>query len=231
MRLDKFLADYGFGSRKEVKNIIRTKRVLVNGNVVLSDKHQVNLTDKVQVDNKLIEVIDRIYLMLNKPVGYVCANSDQLYPTVFSLIEDFIPKDCFVCGRLDVDTTGFVFITNDGKLAYQISNGKKKVGKTYLVTLGQDIDDSQIKMLENGVSIDDFVTTPAVVKVIDNTHIELTIYEGRFHQVKKMMVAIGNECVNLHRLAIGSLSLDSGLALGEYRHLSEKEVNKFKGDK
>jgi 16S rRNA pseudouridine516 synthase len=224
VRLDKFLAYHGFGSRQQVKKLIKSKIVMVNHQLCTDDSMHVTEGDLVSVDHEVVTWIDKVFYMLNKPAGYVCANVDKLYPTVFELIHEFVPADCFVVGRLDVDTEGLVVIANDGLLAHQILNNKKHVPKVYEVHARLPFNDEMIKQLCNGVIIDNEVTLPAKVELINSKIIHLTITEGRFHQVKKMLIAVGNEVEYLKRLAINQLWLDENLKLKEYRQLSQAEI-------
>jgi len=224
MRLDKFLSYHGFGSRQQVKQLIKSKLVTINDLVCVDDGKHVVVNDLIKVEGEVVTWVDKVYYMLNKPKGYVCANEDKLYPTVFELIKDYLPPDCFVVGRLDVDTEGLVLISNDGQLAHQLLNNKKHVPKVYEVHAVVVITDGMVSQLETGVIIDGELTLPAKVKLISSQVMELTITEGRFHQVKKMLIAVGNEVGYLKRLKINQLVLDPQLALGQSRPLTDEEI-------
>jgi len=227
MRLDKFLSYHGFGSRQQVKKLIKRKLVTINDLVCVDDGKHVSINDMIKVEGQQVTWVDKVYYMLNKPKGYVCANEDKLYPTVFALIQDYLPPDCFVVGRLDVDTEGLVLISNDGRLAHQLLNNKKHVPKVYEVHAVVEITDGMISQLETGVIIDGGLTLPAKVKLISSQVMELTITEGRFHQVKKMLMAVGNEVGYLKRLKINHLVLDPNLALGQSRPLTDEEITRL----
>ena len=167
--------------------------------------------------------------MLNKPQDVVSATSDPTYETVLDCIDAFLPKDCFPVGRLDMDTEGLLLITNDGKLAHRLLSPKHHVEKTYLVDLAQPLQEGDQKKLENGsIVLDEEPVLPARVEILEDTQILLHIQEGRFHQVKRMLHAIGNEVVHLKRIAMGPLRLDEALASGEWRYLSEEEITVLK---
>ena len=170
--------------------------------------------------------------MLNKPAGVVSATTDNHDKTVLDLLKDAPGKDLFPVGRLDKDTEGLLLITNDGVLSHNLLSPKKHVDKTYLVKTAETVTLDMIHALEQGVDIgEEKITLPAKVKLLEEKEIELTIMEGKFHQVKRMLKAVGNEVVYLKRLSMGSLILDEALKLGEYRILTEKEVDDLKKDK
>lgn len=229
MRLDKYLAMAGIGSRKEIKQYIRNGYVSVNGEMVRKDDMKIDeVHDSVYFDDEEIVFMRNVYLMMNKPMNTVCANDDCKAATVFEYVPEFAHRELFTVGRLDIDTTGLLLITDDGDFAHHIISPKSQISKVYQCILRDDIDEEQIRQLENGIEFKDFVSMPAQVKVIDNRCIELTIYEGKFHQVKRMLIAVGNEVLELKRLSIGDLILDENLNEGEYRLLSEEEIEKFR---
>ena len=169
------------------------------------------------------------YYMLNKPQGVVSATMDNHDKTVLDLLKDAPGKDLFPVGRLDKDTEGLLLITNDGELSHNLLSPKKHVDKTYLVETRELVTSEMVQRLEQGVDIgEEKLTLPAKVKILEDKKIELTITEGKFHQVKRMLKAVENEVVYLKRLTMGSLVLDEKLALGEYRCLTEEEVSKLK---
>lgn len=230
IRLDKFLAHAGLGTRKEVKQLIRSKRIKVNDQLVRNDDLKINENqDVVMLDDEPISYEQTIYMMLNKPAGVISATFDEKQATVMNCFDEFIPLDAFPVGRLDIDTEGLLLITNDGALAHELLAPKKHVDKVYYVKLKEMISDEGIKALEAGIQInDEECCAPASVKQLSDTEIELTIHEGKFHQVKRMMHAIDNEVLYLKRLRMGTLKLDETLKCGEYRPLTKEEINELK---
>lgn len=227
MRLDKFLAHNGLGSRKDVKKLIKQKQVRVNGQTVqdpgiLIDTHE----DQVQYGDQILHFKEHVYYMLNKPQGYICSHDFGMYPSALELIDDPRPDLIFV-GRLDVDTEGLLLITNDGQFSHQIAHGKKEVYKKYYVELQKDFQKEYLSKLEEGMILDDEKLKPAKVDLIDSKSLYLSIAEGKYHQVKRMMHQCDNEVTYLKRVQIGSLTLDEKLSLGEYRELSDDEISLF----
>lgn len=233
MRLDKYLAHAGLGTRKEVKKLIRAKAVRVNDNIVKNDDYKIDeKIDEVYVNDELIFYQDFYYVMLNKPSGYVSATMDDRDPTVLELIYEDYAFSLFPVGRLDKDSEGLLLLTNDGPLAHQLLSPKKHIDKEYYVELKEQFSDVDIEKLQVGIAInDEEVCLPAKVKRIDDNKMMMIIQEGKFHQVKRMMHAINNEVTYLKRERMGSLTLDESLQLGEYRHLNEEEIERLKGVK
>lgn len=231
MRLDKFLAHCGYGTRKEVKRIIKNKQVKVNGEIINKDSIKIDeYNDEIMVDEFILEYNKFIYLMMNKPTGYVCANHDNVYPTIFDMLVEFDHYDLFTVGRLDVDTTGLLLISNDGAFAHNLMSPKKQVAKLYEVEVSGKISSENIELFANGVIINgDEKCLPAKLEIIEEkmltTLAHITITEGKYHQVKKMVHALGLDVIKLNRLKINNLELDSSLELGEYRFLTDEEVN------
>lgn len=225
MRLDKLLAHAGFGTRKEVKQLLKEKRVEVNGSVQVKDKTQIDeLHDHILVDGEELQYARNQFIMLHKPAGVITATEDAVHPTVMDCIDTFVGTDMFPVGRLDIDTEGLVLICNDGKLAHRLLSPKHHVDKTYEVTMAHALSEADVVKLETGIDLTDFTTQPARVETIDETHIRLTIREGKFHQVKRMLQAVDNEVCYLKRISMGPLTLDETLAPGEWRYLSEEEI-------
>lgn len=228
MRLDKFLKYVGYGSRSLVKKIIKQKRVLVNGCLITEEGYNVDENqDVIQVDGKILTYIKYIYLMLNKPQGYVSARIDNLYPTVLDLINEYQYLELFPVGRLDLDTEGLLLITNDGNLAHQLLQPKFHVNKTYYLTTDMPLTDQDILILEKGIILDGKITKPAKIIKEHNGYC-LTINEGRFHQVKRMINSVNKNVTYLKRISFGPLKLDEKLALGEYRLLTNAEIELLK---
>jgi len=228
MRLDRFLANKGFGTRKEVKKIIRTGIVKVDDQIIKDFSFQLNPeVNIVCVNDEVIQYSEFVYIMLNKPKDVITATSDSMHETVIDLITEY-HKGLFPVGRLDIDTEGLLLLTNDGSFAHQVISGKKDIIKVYEVHLAQAFDSSYIIPLQTGLSYgDNEVAKPATVEVIDDFTIHLGITEGKFHQVKRMMHACNNEVLYLKRISIGGLSLNETLAIGEYRYLSKEELNRI----
>ncbi|QIK69409.1 rRNA pseudouridine synthase [Erysipelothrix sp. HDW6C] len=227
MRLDKFLAHNGYGTRKDTKTLIKKKLVSVNDNIVSDSGYILNPdNDRVTVDGELIEYVENVYLMMNKPAGYICSHDAVEYPSVLELIDTY-RSDLFFVGRLDADTEGLLLITNDGHFSHAIAHGKRNIHKQYLVHLEKPFDKRFISELLEGIPLDDTILKPATVEMIDDNKILLTIAEGKYHQVKRMMHHCENEVIYLKRVKIGSLNLDPSLKLGAYRDLTEEEINLF----
>lgn len=229
LRLDKFLADMGVGTRSELKTWIRKSRVRVNDEICRNADRKVDPeVDRVYFDDKLISYIGDVYLMLHKPMGVVSATVDNLHETVLDLIDIEGKKDVFPVGRLDIDTEGLLFLTNDGDLAHRLLSPRKKVDKVYYAKVEGRVSKEDQDAFLQGVDIgEDEPTMPAKLHIIssgDISEIELTIQEGKFHQVKRMFQAVGKKVTYLKRISMGGLSLDSSLALGEYRNLTTEEI-------
>lgn len=226
MRLDKYLAIAGLGSRKDVKKIIRNGRVVVNDVVQRKDDAHIDPDmDQIFVDDQPITVLLNVYIMLNKPQGVISATEDEESSTVLDLIDIPLPKDVFPVGRLDKDTEGLLLLSNDGPMAHRLLAPKRKVDKVYYVKCNEVITEFMIQQLTQGVDIgDDTMTAPAQVVLEDDDSMLLTITEGRYHQVKRMLHAVGNEVVFLKRLRMGPLVLDNALQPGEWRLCTQEEI-------
>ncbi|WP_457569318.1 pseudouridine synthase [Desulfurobacterium sp.] len=231
IRLDRFLAESGYGTRKEVKQIIKRGIVEVNGVPVKNPSFKVDPeTDNVTVDGEDVFHTNEFYIMLNKPEGYITSTKDKEL-TVMELICD-IPRfeNLFPVGRLDKDTTGLLLITNDGELAHRLTHPKWKVSKTYIATIEGKLSEKEKEKLENGINLGDFTTQPARVKVLkegETSEVEIEIKEGKYHQVKRMFESVGHPVLKLRRIAFGPLNLGD-LPEGEYRFLTDEEVEKLK---
>lgn len=226
MRLDKFLCDNNIGTRSQVKEYIKKGQVTVNGQTAKKPEMKVDEeTDSVAFQGKELHYRKYVYYMLNKPEGVVSATNDNTAPTVVSLLPVPEQQSLFPVGRLDKDTTGLLLLTNDGALAHDLLSPKKHVDKTYLVTPGKPLSAEDIHRLEEGLDIgDDQPTAPAKAELTGNGDLLLTIHEGRFHQVKRMLQAIDNQVLTLERVSFGPLSLDPSLPRGAYRTLTEEEL-------
>lgn len=229
LRLDKYLADMGIGTRSEIKRWIRMGRVKVNQEVCKKPEVKVGIeTDQIVFDDFEINYQEYNYIMLHKPTGVVSATKDNVSKTVLDLIEDKQGKKLFPVGRLDKDTEGLLLITNDGELAHQLLSPKKHVDKVYYAKIKGIVTQSDIDAFQEGVKIEEeYITLPAQLRIIQSneiSEIELVIQEGKFHQVKRMFEAVGKEVLYLKRLSMGGLSLDPDLLPGEYRFLSKDEL-------
>lgn len=230
MRLDKFLKETGFGSRKEVKSIIKQKRIFVNASLVTDESKQIDEEhDTVCVDGVIVKYVRYVYIMLNKPQGVVSATKDNLHKTVIDLIDEYKYLNLFPVGRLDIDTEGLLLITNDGEISHNLLSPKKHVNKTYYLETDMPLSIADMKQLENGVIIDDELTLPAHIEEGPNKNsYYLTIHEGRFHQVKKMIMKVSKNVTYLKRISFGPLQLDNELPLGKYRILDNVEIQLLK---
>ncbi|KIL43912.1 pseudouridine synthase [Jeotgalibacillus soli] len=230
MRLDKLLANMGYGSRKEMKKLLRSGAVTVNGSTVKDGKTQVvPENEDVFVLGEKVEYRDFIYLLMNKPQGIISATEDRLLETVIDLLApDYQVFKPFPVGRLDKDTEGLLVLTNDGQLAHELLSPKKHVPKTYFARISGVVTDEDRAAFKKGVTLDDgYETKPGELVILSSdeiSEIELTITEGKFHQVKRMFEAVGKEVTYLKRISMGSLLLDPALSLGEYRELTEEEL-------
>ncbi|MDD6467738.1 MAG: pseudouridine synthase [Erysipelotrichaceae bacterium] len=226
MRLDKFLSHTGFGTRKEVKKLVRNGWVTINGEVCTKDDIKIDEEkDIIMVNDEVVSYKKFVYLMMNKPAGYVSATEDFYDPTVMDLLTKYEGKDLFPCGRLDKDTEGLLLLTNDGQLAHQLLSPKHHVEKEYYVELDHPFDLKYLPLIEQGIRLnEEEVCAPAKITNISKKHLHLILTEGKFHQVKRMMIAAENEVTYLKRLRMGTVWLDDSLGLGEYRELTKEEL-------
>ncbi len=224
-RLDKILSNSGLGTRKEVKKLIKYGTVKIDGKVATSGDIKLDPeTCEITVNGEKLLYKEFIYLMLNKPDGYVSATEDNFYPTVTELVsEEYLHYNVFPVGRLDVDTEGLLILTNDGKFAHNVTSPKKLIPKKYFVIPETPISDNDKKIFASGMDLGDFTTMPATLEECDGG-CYVTIFEGKFHQVKRMFEKINNRVKYLKRVQIGSLLLDKDLNLGETKEISEGEI-------
>ncbi|MDY2889731.1 MAG: 16S rRNA pseudouridine(516) synthase [Candidatus Caccosoma sp.] len=233
MRLDKMLAHLGYGSRKDVKQLIRKKEVLVNGNVITNDDYKVDSeNDEVVVFNEVVNYSELVYIMLNKPENVVSATYDAKLKTVIDLLDvEYQNRKLFPVGRLDIDTVGLLLITNDGKLCHELLAPKKHVDKIYYVKFEGIFKDTYYDLFNSGIILEDgYKTLPSSIKLESDNEAYITIHEGKFHQVKRMFEALNMKVIYLKRIQFKNLKLDENLKEGEYRLLTNKEIADLKND-
>ncbi len=237
IRIDKFLGNMGIGTRTEVQRMIRRGEVLVNGQAVRLPKEKIaEETDIVTVNGAPVAYRRHIYLMMNKPAGYVTTTVDNLYPTVIELLDDpIVASKVMPAGRLDVDTEGFVFLTSDGALNHFVTGPKNHIRKTYYAEVEGVLGESDREAFESGIQLDDgYVTKPGKLEITKSAEISkcfVTISEGKFHQVKRMFLSLGKKVVYLKRIRMGNLDLDPRLEPGESRELTEDELALIKEER
>ncbi|MDW0112821.1 pseudouridine synthase [Sporosarcina saromensis] len=231
MRLDKLVSNMGFGSRKEVKGLLKKGAIQVNGVPVKDPALHVHPEqDEVSILGERIIYREFIYLMMHKPQGVISATEDNRDRTVIDLLDDeYRHFEPFPVGRLDKDTEGLLLLTNNGKLAHELLSPKKEVPKTYYAHIEGVVGQEDVERFAEGVTLEDgYFTKPGMLKILKSapiSEIELTITEGKFHQVKRMFEAVGKKVIYLKRMTMGELTLDESLALGEYRELTDEEIN------
>jgi 16S rRNA pseudouridine516 synthase len=238
MRLDKYLADCGIGTRSEVKEIVRKGRVSVNGAVVKDSGAAVSEADSVSVDGRLLggvgELKKKHWFMLNKPAGLVSANSDEKDATVIDIFKNEGLKGLFTVGRLDKDTEGLLLVCDDGEMSHYLLAPSRNIAKVYYAKIDGLLAPDAAERLANGIEFKEFVSRPAKLEILsadaDNNTCEayVTVSEGRFHEVKRLIAAVGGEVTYLKRIAFGPLKLDESLKAGEYRELSGGEINELR---
>lgn len=229
MRLDKYLAEMGAGTRSEVKKLVRAGRVTINGAVAEKPEQKVDPeTDTVCLDGEALLYVAYEYYLFHKPAGCVSATEDKIHKTVMDYLTDTLRDDLFPVGRLDIDTEGLLLITNDGALAHELLSPAHHVKKTYYARVAGRVTEEDARLFQQGVDIgEEKLTKPAELVILtsgEESEIELTITEGKFHQVKRMFQAVGKEVVYLKRLSMGTLTLPETLLPGEYRALTQEEL-------
>ncbi|KNF10160.1 ribosomal large subunit pseudouridine synthase B [Gottschalkia purinilytica] len=230
-RLDKILANLGYGSRKDIKSLAKQGIIKVDGKIIKDSSFKLDpLISKIEVDDEEVFYRKYIYIMMNKPNGVVSSTDDPISETVVDLIEDkYKVFNPFPVGRLDKDTEGLLILSNDGQLAHRILSPKKHVKKTYYAEIEGIVDEKDIIKFKEGVYIEEeYKTLPAELEILESdtiSKINLTIVEGKFHQVKRMFQAVDKKVIYLKRISMGALKLDESLKLGDYRELTENEIN------
>ena len=234
-RLDKVLSNLGYGSRKEIKGIVKKKLVEIDGVIATDSAMQLDPEKAViKVDGEIVKYRKYIYLMMNKPDGVVSATFDNYDETVIDLLEvDYQVFDPFPVGRLDKDTVGLLLLTNDGELNHRLISPKYHVDKVYYAQINKSVNEEDVKAFEKGIVLDDgYECMPARLEIIssddDGAEVYVTIQEGKFHQVKRMFESREKSVVYLRRIKFGSLVIDENLEEGEYRELTEEELSYLK---
>ena len=232
MRLDKYLSFLGKGTRKEVKEFIKKGLVSVNGITIKKDDFKINEENDIVIfNNEKLEYEEFVYLMLNKPSGVVSATYDNKDKTVIDLIKEYKHLDLFPFGRLDKDSEGLLVISNDGKLAHELLSPKKHVDKKYYVEVLGKVTNEDVTIFKDGITLDNELCKSATLEIIksdDISYCYVTISEGKYHQVKRMFESVNKKVTYLKRVTFGNLKLDENLKLGEYRKLTEQEINLLK---
>lgn len=227
MRLDRYLSKYQGLSRKTILNQLQLRQISVDGQVILDRHFEVNQFSKISLEGRLIEPQQALYIMLHKPAGILSATEDPIHPTAIDLIDINNTNNLHIAGRLDRATTGLLILTNDGKWSRQLTEPKQKIPKKYWVETEFDISNETAVRFQEGIYFDyeGLTTSPAEIEIITTKTCYLTIYEGRYHQVKRMFKAIGNRVVKLHREKMGEIVLDKHLKPGDFRALSQTEID------
>ncbi len=226
MRLDKYLAQTTGLSRKDVKRQIHAGLVNINNHPEKNSGRHVTDEDQVTLDGNPLSRPRPCYLMLHKPDGYVCSNDDPTHVTALTLIDFPSPERLIIAGRLDLDTTGLLLITDDGQWSHRITSPRHKLPKRYRVFLDEPLREDAENLIQQGILLRNEAkrTKPASLERITDTEVLLTLTEGRYHQVKRMFAALNNRVIALHREQIGDITLDDSLASGEYRDLTDEEI-------
>lgn len=228
-RLDKVIVSQTNYSRKEVKELIKKKKIKVNNTIVLKSDLKINYEiDKITINDIELTIQKYVYLILNKPKGYVSATTDNTQKTILELVpEKYLHRNIFPVGRLDKDTTGLMIITDDGNFAHNILSPKKHVKKVYNVTLDIPVNEKMIKGFAEGIVLNDGKCKTAILKTTGTYTAQVTLTEGRYHQIKRMFGCYGAKVVELHRAGIGNLILPFELKPGECREITEKELEEI----
>lgn len=230
MRLDKFISQSLGITRKETKQLLRQGVIEVDGKLSYSPELHVNEQNQICFEGRALQAPGPLYFMLNKPVGYVSATKDSRHPTVLDLIDEPRAHTLHPVGRLDIDTTGLVLLTNDGQWSHGITSPKRHKFKCYRVHLAEELAENIERKFEKGIMLEGESkrTLPAQLQRITSKEVLLSIQEGRYHQVKRMFAAMGNHVDALHRESIGALTLDLQLQPGQYRPLTQQEIEALK---
>ena len=230
MRLDKYICESTTMTRSQAKKVIIQGRITSSDTTVRNTAYKVSENESIRFDGNLINVRGTRYIMLNKPKDYICSNVDEQLPSIINLIKVDKPEQLCIAGRLDADTTGLTLITDDGQWSHKITSPRRNCSKRYRATLAQPVEQNAITLFKEGIQLksENAPCLPATLEILADNEVLLTIEEGKYHQVKRMFAAIGNLVVELHREQIGEIKLDTQLQLGEWRYLTEAEVNSVK---
>jgi len=229
MRLDKFICKSTELTRSEAKKILKQGKVLVNDEIIKDGAKQVHENNAITIEGQTLTARQSRYILLHKPADFICSNVDEGYPSLLHLLDVDKAFDLHIAGRLDADTTGLVLITDDGRWSHNIISPKKHCAKVYRVGLRDVLKDDTAERFKEGVQLqgESGLTLPAKLEKITDNEVLLTLTEGKYHQVKRMFAAVGNRVVKLHREQIGSVKLDNSVGLGEWRYLTEAEIQFF----
>ena len=228
MRLDKFISNSTAYSRKEIKKLVRAGAVSVNGSTAVDSDMRVEETDKVMIYGESVRYAGYVYLMLNKPAGYISATEDRQYPVVTELVpEEYAHYDIAPVGRLDIDTEGLIILTNDGAFNHAVTSPKKNIYKRYFARLDKPAEAADIEVFAAGMEFKEFTAKPArLVLCADPREVYIEITEGKFHQVKRMCERVGKSVVYLRRVAIGGLVLPDDMPIGGVAELDGEDIKK-----
>lgn len=227
MRFDKYISRFTNLSRKTVKKRIRSGRVKINGIIVTDPSEKLNDDDVVTFDDKIVVPYGNVYVLLNKPVGYVCSRNEQEGPTVFSLVNEIYEKELSIAGRLDKDARGIIILTNDGKFLYHCINPKFNVKKEYIVTVSEELKVQQLEQLLSGIRLNNEIYRADEIEWRAPHRFRIVLTEGKFHEIKKMVEFLGSETIDIFRVRIGDLDLPKSLNEGEYKELTPQEAKKI----
>ena len=225
-RLDKFVSDTLAIKRKDVRLILAQKRVKVDDVIVSDCDFIIDKFSKISIDDKLVQNNPAYYVMLHKPIGVVCATTDKIHKTVIDLLDFPFKHQLHIVGRLDLNTSGLVLLTNDSRWSERLMLPESKVSKQYIVTLEKTVEPKAVEVFAQGIyfEYEDITTKPAKLEIIEENVVKLELKEGKYHQIKRMFGRFRNKVLKLHRTSIGNLELDSSLKLGEARELTAQEV-------
>ena len=226
LRLDKYISNATDLSRTDVKKLIKAGQVSIDEEIAASGSQKISSEQIISIEGSIIQLLNNRYFMMNKPIGVVSATKDHSNPTAIDLIYEHRNQQLQIAGRLDIDTTGLLLITDDGQWNHIVTSPRTDCKKIYLVELQNPVGKDYQKKLEAGIALEGEKRRclPATMEVIDDHHIRLCISEGKYHQVKRMITSLGNQVVSLHRLQIGGIELDPELEPGDYRPLTEDEI-------
>ncbi len=229
MRLDRYLIRRGTHSCREAAGLLADERVRVDGKMETNGLREIDRFSRIELDGKILQAEEAIYLMLHKPAGYLSATSDPLHPTVIELIDHPMRNELHLAGRLDRASTGLLLLTNDGRWSKRVTEPKEEISKVYHVTTQKVIAPETAAIFAKGIhfAYEGLTTRPAVLEILGEREARLAIHEGRYHQVKRMFHAVGNRVLSLHREQIGPLVLDGSLPEGKFRHLAAAEIAAF----